>query len=62
MHIHPLLSMVGALCRYRLTLWLIPAAVYAVRRRREVSVLDVVMGGCSLLATLAMALPDTFFA
>jgi hypothetical protein len=62
MHIHPLLWIVGALCCNLLSLWLIPAAVYAVRRRQGVSLLDLGMMGCSLLATAAMAVPDTFFA
>lgn len=61
MHIHPLLSMIGALCCYLLMLWLIPGVFYIVRRRQDVSILDKGMVACCFFVTLAIILPDTFF-
>jgi hypothetical protein len=62
MHIHPFFAIVGAVCCYLLMLWLIPSAVYVVRRRQDLSALDKGMIGCTLFVVLAITLPDTFFA
>jgi hypothetical protein len=62
LHIHPLLAIAGALCSFSIMLWLLPSAVIAVRRRREISLLDGVMLALSLFVVVAIVLPDNFFA
>jgi hypothetical protein len=62
MHIHPIFSVLGVLCCFAIMLWLLPSAVYVVRRRRNISLIDGVMFVSSLLITVAIVLPDTFFA
>jgi len=61
-HIHPLFAIVGALCCFSTMLWLLPAVVHAVRRRRDISLLDGVMLALSLFVAVAIILLGTFFA
>jgi hypothetical protein len=58
MHIHPI---VGMLCSFSIMLLLIPSAVYAMRRRRHLSILDGLMLMCSVFITAAITPPDAFF-
>ena len=46
---------------FAIMLWLLPSAVYAIKRRRMLSLLDGVMLVLSLLITVVIVLPDTFF-
>ena len=61
-HIHPIFAVLGAVCAYKLMLWLVPAIVYLVSRRKRISGFDVVMMAFALLALLAVITPDTLFA
>ena len=61
MHIHPIFAIFGMLCSLCIMLLLIPSAVYAIRRRRDISILDALMLMCSVFITVAIILPDTFF-
>jgi hypothetical protein len=62
MHIHPILSIVGVLCCFCIMLWLLPSTVYAIRRRQTLTLFDGVMLATSVLITVVIILPDTFFA
>jgi hypothetical protein len=62
MHVHPFFSIAGIVCCYLLMLWLIPAAIHLVSRWRIRSKTDVAMVVLCLLVTLAIVLPDAFFA
>ncbi|SRR6266478_5744079 len=62
MHTHPFLSMIGALCCYLLMLWLMPAVIYVLKRWKGVSALDKAMVVSCLFITLAIIIPDSFFA
>jgi hypothetical protein len=62
MHIHPFFSIAGLVCSVLLMLWTVPALIYMIYRWSIRSKADVAMLVLSLLVTLAMVLPDTFFA
>ena len=62
MHIHPGFSIAGILCASLLMLWLIPAAAYAIRRRKFISAVDIFMVFVALFVAAAMFIPDNFFA
>jgi len=62
MHVHPFFSIAGIICCYLLMLWVIPAAIYFVNRWKILSKADVAMVVLCLLVTLAIVLPDAFFA
>ena len=61
MHIYPMFFILGALFSFATMLWLLPSAVYAIKRRGVLSLLDGVMLVLSLLITVVIVLPDTFF-
>lgn len=61
-HIYPAFFVLGAISASLLTLWLIPAGVYSLRRRDTISVTDVAMIIASALVAAILLLPDTFFA
>jgi ABC-type uncharacterized transport system permease subunit len=61
-HIHPIFAVLGAVCAYTLMLWLVPAIVCLVSRRKRISGFDVVMMAFALLALLAVVTPDTLLA
>jgi hypothetical protein len=61
LHLYPAFAITGALSCDLLMLWLIPAAVYMLRRRHDIRALDVGMVACCLATTVAMVLPDKFF-
>ncbi len=62
MHIHPFFSIAGIMCCVLLMLWIVPALIYVISRWRSSSKTDIAMVGLALLVTLAIVLPDTFFA
>lgn len=62
MHIHPFFSIAGITCGMLLMLWLIPALFYVISRWRISSKADIAMVVLSLLVTVVIVLPDTFFA
>jgi len=62
MHIHPFFSIAGITCCVLLMIWLIPALCYIVFRWGIKSKADIAMVVLSLLVTVAIVLPDTFFA
>jgi hypothetical protein len=62
MHMHPFLSLIGALCCYLLMLWLIPGVIYVLKRWKDVATFDKAMVISCLLITLAILIPDAFFA
>ena len=62
MHIFPAFFMVGILCCYSLILWLVPASIYVIVRRKSISSVDIAMILAAAFAAVVMALPDTFFA
>ncbi len=61
-HIYPVFFIVGILCSYLLILWLAPASIYVIVRRKRISIVDIAMLLASVFAAVVMALPDTFFA
>jgi hypothetical protein len=62
LHIHPMFAVLGGLCAYLLILWLVPALIYVIVRRKNISVADIVMILTGLFIAVAMAIPDTYFA
>jgi hypothetical protein len=62
-HIHPGFFFLGLLDCGLLVLWLVPALVYFILRRRNIlRFSDLVMVFFSILSAAAILLPDTFFA
>jgi len=61
MHIHPFFSIAGILCCVLLMVWLIPGLIYLTLRWHITSKADIAMVVLSLLVTVAIVLPDTFF-
>jgi hypothetical protein len=61
-HIHPFFAIAGTLCACLLMLWLLPAAIFAIVRRRSIAYLDIVMILIAVFVTAAMVTPDAFFA
>jgi hypothetical protein len=61
-HIHPIFFILGALCSYLLILWLVPALIYAIVRRKKISPADIVMILTGFFIAVVMAIPDTYFA
>jgi hypothetical protein len=51
----------GLFCCCGLVLWTIATVVYVMVKRKRISTLDFVMAALSLLATVALVIPDTFF-
>ena len=62
MHIHPGLAVVGLLGSLGVMLWLLPAILYSVVRRRAINILDVAMIACGVFVAVAITIPDNFFA
>ena len=62
MHIHPGLAIIGLLGSMGLMLWLLPAIPYTVVRRKALGLPDVAMIACAAFVTLALTIPDNFFA
>jgi hypothetical protein len=62
MHVHPFLFIVGALCCYGMMVWLVPAAIYLIKRRNKISPKDILTTVLSLLVVVALLIPDDFFA
>jgi hypothetical protein len=62
MHIHPGLAVVGLLGFLGVMLWRLPAIPYSIVRRRAVGIVDVAMIACGLFVTVAVTIPDNFFA
>ena len=60
-HIHPLFAIAGGLSDYLMILWLVPAGVYAVVRRRNVSAIDLAMIFIGILVAVALMIPDDLF-
>lgn len=54
MHTHPVFAIAGALCCYLLILWLIPAAVFTVLRRRAFSLTDALMITLCVMVTIVI--------
>jgi hypothetical protein len=61
-HILPAFFIVGILCCYSLILWLAPASIYVIVRRKRISTVDIAMILAGVFAAVVMVLPDTFFA
>ena len=61
-HVHPLYAIAGMLCSLALALWLIVAIPYAVKRKQDLEIWDLLMMAGSVFVVLALVLPDTFFA
>ena len=61
-HIHPVFSIAGIISCCLLMLWLIPAIINLVRHWKIRSKADVAMVALCLFVTLAIVVPDTFFA
>lgn len=62
MHIHPGLAVVGLLGSLAGMLWLLPAIPYSIVRRSAISIVDVAMIACAVFVTVAITIPDNFFA
>lgn len=62
LHIHPILAILGALSCFIIMAWLLPSTFYALRRRRDISLVDGAMLVTSLLIAVVIMIPDTFFA
>lgn len=62
MHIHPLFFVGGSLSALLILAWLVPAGIYGVVRRKNVSGPDLVMILIAILVAVAMFVPDDFFA
>jgi hypothetical protein len=62
MHVHPLFSILGLLCCISMMVWQIPAISYLVARWKSKSMGDISMLVISILITIAIVLPDKFFA
>jgi hypothetical protein len=52
-HIHPLFFITGALSAYLMVVWLVPAGIYAVVRRKNVSGIDLAMIITGILVAIA---------
>jgi hypothetical protein len=61
MHTYPLFGALGILSCTLLMVWLMPAVVYLVKRRKDISISDIVMTVVSLVVAIAIVLPDAFF-
>ncbi len=62
MHTDPLFAIVGGLFAFGLMVWLVPAVVFLIMRRRNITWPDVAMVGTGAFVTATILLPDTFFA
>jgi hypothetical protein len=62
MHIHPGLAVVGLLGSLAMMLWLSPAMPYSIIRRHAISIVDLAMLVCAVFVTVAVTIPDNFFA
>jgi len=62
MHIHPLFAVAGVICSTLLVLWFITATIYLAGRWKICSKTEWAMVVLSLFVTLAIVLPDQFFA
>jgi hypothetical protein len=61
-HLHPTFFILGALCSYLLILWLVPAVIFVIARRKKISIADILMILTSFFIAVVMVVPDTFFA
>lgn len=61
-HMYPGFFVGGALCSILLAFWLIPALVYLVARRKDISAFDIVMVFIALFVAAAIVTPESFFA
>jgi hypothetical protein len=62
MHIHPMLGIVGMLGSAGARVWLLPAILYTIARRKSMHAKDVAMIACAVLVVTALFIPDNFFA
>jgi len=62
MHIHPMFAIVGFISSLSVMLWLLPAMLYSIVRRRRIGIMDVAMITCAIFVTFAIVTPDNFFA
>jgi len=62
MHIYPALAFIGILGSLGVMLWLLPAIPYAIVRRQAVGIADAAMIACAVFVTVALTIPDNFFA
>ena len=61
-HIHPLFALSGMAFSFAVVVWLVPAAVYAIWRRKDITPADVMMILYSVFLTTVLLIPDNFFA
>ena len=61
MHIHPFFSIAGISCCVLLMIWFVLGLIYLIFRWHITSKADIAMVVLSLLVTVAIVLPDTFF-
>jgi len=61
-HIHPLFFITGALSACLMVVWLAPAGIYAIVRRKNVSGIDLAMIFVGMLVAAALIIPDDLFA
>jgi len=61
MHVHPAFAVLGSLCSFLLIVWSVPGSIYLIRRWKSSSLIDKAMVFVSLLASIFLILPDTFF-
>ena len=62
MHIHPAFAVLGLLCAVAVMIWLLPAIVCAVVRRKSIGAADLAMIVCAGFVTFSLVIPDNFFA
>ena len=60
-HIHPLFFITGALSAYLIVAWLLPAGIYAIVRRKNVSRMDPVMILIGIFVAVTIMIPDELF-
>ena len=61
-HIHPLFFITGALSAYLVVAWLVPAGIYAIVRRKNVSGMDLAMILIGIFLAVTIIIPDELFA
>src|SRR5216684_8669939 len=61
-HIHPLSFITGALSAYLIVAWLVPAGIYAIVRRKNVSGMDLAMILIGIFVAVTIIIPDKLFA
>jgi hypothetical protein len=61
-HIHPLFFITGALSAYLVVAWSVPAGIYAIVRRKNVSGMDLAMILIGIFLAVTIIIPDELFA